>query len=77
MTPLSKVPEKNSVCLSQIQAEQSLCARLVAMGISEGCVVTVLRNRNGDVVLAKGRSRVSLSRQVADALYARPVICSS
>ncbi|RMH36072.1 MAG: ferrous iron transport protein A [Gammaproteobacteria bacterium] len=74
MTPLSKVSEKHQVRLSEMRLEESLCARLVAMGLSEGSVVTVLRNRSGDVVLAKGRARVSLSRQVAAALYAQPIV---
>ncbi len=52
--------------ITAIKTAQSMRTRLLGMGLGVGLDIGVLRNRRGDVVLASGNTRISLSREIAD-----------
>ena len=57
--------------ITDIKAEHAMCTRLLGMGLGVGLDVGVLRNRRGDVVLASGNTRISLSREIADKIQVK------
>jgi Fe2+ transport system protein FeoA len=70
--PLSQVPAQATVRVTHLDIPASLRARLMGMGLAQGSEITVLHNRRGDVVVARGRTRLSVSQAVADAVRTLP-----
>ncbi len=68
LVPLSKIGESVCVFINDIHASPQLQIKLLAMGLGIGCNIEILRNRNGDMVLAQGHSRISLGRNIASKL---------
>ncbi|RTZ65859.1 MAG: ferrous iron transport protein A [Aquificaceae bacterium] len=52
--------------ITDMNTADAMRTRLLGMGLGVGLDVGVLRNRRGDVVLASGNTRISLSREIAD-----------
>ncbi len=59
--------------ITTIKTAQAMRTRLLGMGLGVGLDVGVLRNRSGDVVLASGNTRISLSREIADQIQVKPL----
>ncbi len=51
--------------IGEIELADSKKIRLLGLGIKSGLMVSVLRNRGGDMVLALGNARVSVGRTLA------------
>ncbi|HIO91684.1 MAG TPA: ferrous iron transport protein A [Leucothrix mucor] len=68
---LMSATESELFNITDIKTEQSMRTRLLGMGLGVGLDVGVLRNRRGDVVLASGNSRISLSREIADKIVVK------
>ena len=57
--------------ITNIKTAHAMRTRLLGMGLGVGLDVGVLRNRRGDVVLASGNTRISLSREIADKIQVK------
>ena len=71
--PLSQVPTQATVRITHLDIPAKIKARLMGMGVAQGSEITVLHNRRGDVVVAHGRNRLSVSQAVAEAVRTLPV----
>ncbi|WP_369178428.1 ferrous iron transport protein A [Candidatus Thiodubiliella endoseptemdiera] len=64
--------KKGSTCeISSINLPYSKKIRLLGIGVNTGLMVSVLRNRGGDMVLALGNARVSVGRTIANSVKVR------
>lgn len=68
LLPLSEVGESVCVFINAIKGSPKLQVKLFGLGLGIGSAVEILRNRKGDVVLAKGHNRISLGLDVANKL---------
>lgn len=68
---LMSATESELFNIVDIKTGHSMRTRLLGMGLGVGLDIGVLRNRRGDVVLASGNSRISLSREIADKILVK------
>ncbi len=68
LIPLSDIGESVCVFINGINGSANLQVKLFSLGLGIGSAVEILRNRKGDVVLAKGHNRISLGQDVASKL---------
>ncbi len=68
LVPLSDVGESVCVFINGINGSPKLQVKLFSLGLGIGSAVEILRNRKGDVVLARGHNRISLGHDVASKL---------
>lgn len=63
---LSEAEEKKLYKLVQIEDKNEIKLKLIAMGLSPGCVLTVIKNDlSGPLILGIDTSRISLGRSLA------------
>jgi len=71
--PLATYNESSVVNIKKIKTDSKTQVRLFGMGIGNGSKLQVLRNRSGDMVLAKGNIRISLGSSVAEKIWVSAV----
>ena len=65
-SPLATQTESALVQVKKIISDSKVQIRLLGLGIGIGSTLEVLRNRNGDMVLANNNIRISLGRSIAN-----------
>ncbi len=70
--PLSEAQEHSHMTITTITADKQTLYRLMGLGLGIGKKVELIRNRRGDVVLKNGNTRISLGREIARQILARP-----
>ena len=65
-SPLATQAESALVQVKKIISDSKVQIRLLGLGIGVGSTLEVLRNRNGDMVLANNNIRISLGRSIAN-----------
>jgi len=71
---LSTVDQGNRVVVRHIQPSRMLTARLAAMGITEGSLVTVVSNkRHGPILLDVEGTRIAIGRGIAEKIVVEPL----
>lgn len=63
---LSNAQELAQLSISSINTDVRVKTRLLGMGLGEGNIIDILRNRRGDIVLSSGNSRISLGRSITE-----------
>jgi ferrous iron transport protein A len=62
---LSTIKIGKQVLIENINTSYEKKIRLLGLGISTGLLISVLRNRGGDMVIALGNARISIGRTLA------------
>ncbi len=65
MKLLSSLKIDNQVVVEKINATHEKKIKLLGLGISTGVLLSILRNRGGDMVVSMGNARVSIGRTLA------------
>ncbi len=71
--PLANIPESVRVHVKKIDTDSKTQVRILGMGIGNGSNLTIMRNRGGDMVLAKNNIRISLGRSIAEKILVAPI----
>ena len=71
--PLVDYQENAKVHVIKIDTDSKTQVRILGMGIGNGSTITVMRNRSGDMVLAKNNIRISLGRSIAEKIFVEQV----
>lgn len=64
--PLATQKQSTHVHIKRIESDTKTQVRLLGLGIGIGSTLEILRNRGGDMVLAKNNIRISLGRTIAE-----------
>ena len=64
-SPLASFKVSAQVLVKKIKSDSKTQVRLLSLGIGIGSRLEILRNRGGDMVLAKNNNRISLGRSIA------------
>ncbi len=62
-TPLNTIPPGHHILIAQVPAR--FHKRLLSLGLPPGTRLTVLRNRNGAVVIGRHQNRMAIGRHLA------------
>jgi Fe2+ transport system protein FeoA len=62
---LSTIKIGKQVLIENINTSYEKKIRLLGLGISTGLLISVLRSRGGDMVIALGNARISIGRTLA------------
>ncbi len=65
-SPLAAQTESAFVQVKKIISDSKVQVKLLGLGIGVGSTLEVLRNRNGDMVLANNNIRISLGRSISN-----------
>ncbi len=71
--PLATYHESARVHVKKIKADSKTQVRILGMGIGNGSNLVVMRNRGGDMVLAKNNIRISLGRTIAKKIFVEQI----
>ena len=71
---LDKAQPGQRVRLKSVNASKRTRERLLSMGLPQGAVFEVLRNRGGSVVIARQSNRLAIGREMAKDLLIQPTI---
>ncbi|MBT4122765.1 MAG: ferrous iron transport protein A [Candidatus Ruthia sp.] len=71
MKLLSSLEINNQVMVEKINATHEKKIKLLGLGISTGVLLSILRNRGGDMVVSMGNARVSIGRTLAKFIEVR------
>lgn len=71
--PLATYQELARVHVKKINTDSKTQVRILGMGIGNGSNLTVMRNRGGDMVLAKNNIRISLGRSIAEKILVEQI----
>ena len=71
--PLATYHKSARVHVKKINADSKTQVRILGMGIGNGSDLVVMRNRGGDMVLAKNNIRISLGRTIAEKILVEQV----
>ncbi len=66
MTILSNQPAGTQCKINSINLPYTKKIKLLGLGVNTGTIVSILRNRGGDMVVAMGNARVSIGRTIAN-----------
>jgi Fe2+ transport system protein FeoA len=71
--PLTMCNESSRVHVKKISTDGKTQVRILGMGIGNGSNLVVMRNRGGDMVLAKNNIRISLGRSIAEKILVEQI----
>jgi Fe2+ transport system protein FeoA len=71
--PLAMSRETSRVHVKKINTDSKTQVRILGMGIGNGSDLIVMRNRGGDMVLAKNNIRISLGRSIAEKIFVEQI----
>ncbi len=71
--PLASVPPGQRVRITGFEGGRMLRARLMAMGLNLGQVVSILQNNRGLIIVSVNGGRVALGRGVSQKILTAPV----
>ena len=71
--PLAMSQETSRVHVKKINTDSKTQVRILGMGIGNGSDLIVMRNRGGDMVLAKNNIRISLGRSIAEKILVEQI----
>jgi Fe2+ transport system protein FeoA len=71
MKLLSSLEIDSQVMVEKINATHEKKIKLLGLGISTGVLLSILRNRGGDMVVSMGNARVSIGRTLAKFIEVR------
>jgi Fe2+ transport system protein FeoA len=66
LNTLAAQKESTNVHVKKIESDCNTQVKLLGLGIGIGSSLEILRNRGGDMVLAKNNIRISLGRSIAE-----------
>ena len=64
LNTLATQKESTNVHVKKIESDCNTQVKLLGLGIGIGSTLEILRNRGGDMVLAKNNIRISLGRSI-------------
>ncbi len=67
--PLSTIPPGNRIQIASVP--KRIHKRLLSLGLPPGTHLTVLRNRNGAVVIGRHQDRMAIGRGLAEEIMVR------
>lgn len=70
---LSELPHETTARLVDIQGGRHLARRLLALGLRQGNLLTVVQRRGQGLVLASGEARIAVGAGIADKLLVTPI----
>lgn len=70
---LIDLPHDTPAHLAEIRGGHHLTRRLLALGLRQGCLFSVVQRRSQGLVLASGEARIAVGLGIAEKLWAMPV----
>jgi ferrous iron transport protein A len=69
---LSELPHDTPARLTAIRGGRHLTRRLMALGLRQGSLLSVVQHRGQGLVLASGEARIAVGSGIADKLWVTP-----
>ena len=70
---LADLPHDTAACLTEIRGGHHLTRRLLALGLRQGCLFSVVQRRSQGLVLASGETRIAVGAGIAEKLWVTPM----
>ena len=71
---LADLPHDTAAYLTEIRGGHHLTRRLLALGLRQGCLFSVVQRRSQGLVLASGEARIAVGSGIADKIWVTPAV---
>ncbi len=71
---LADLPHDTAAYLTEIRGGHHLTRRLLALGLRQGCLFSVVQRRSQGLVLASGEARIAVGAGIAEKIWVTPTV---